>query len=61
MWSDICMTNGDNIAAELDAAADLLANVAKMIRAADRLGLHKYFTEAKQLRDDLLRQEKQLK
>ena len=61
MWADICMTNGDNIAAELDATADLLANAAKMIRSGDRLGLHKYFTEAKQLRDDLLSQEKKLK
>lgn len=61
MWADICMTNSDNIAAELDAAADLLANAAKMIRSGDRPGLHKYFTEAKQLRDDLLSQEKKLK
>ena len=61
MWADICMTNGDNIAAELDATADLLANAAKMIRSGDRPGLHKYFTEAKQLRDDLLSQEKKLK
>jgi len=61
MWSDICMTNGENIAAELDAAADLLTNVAKMIRSGDRPGLHNYFTEAKQLRDDLLSKETQLK
>lgn len=61
MWADICMTNGENIAAELDATVKLLGNVATMIRAGDRQGVHEYFTQAKQLRDALLTTEKELK
>ena len=61
MWADICMTNGENIAAELDATVKLLGNVATMIRAGDRQGVHDYFTQAKQLRDALLTTEKELK
>ena len=61
MWADICITNGENIAAELDATVKLLGNVATMIRAGDRQGVHEYFTQAKQLRDTLLNTEKQLK
>ena len=61
MWADICMTNGENIAAELDATVNLLGNVATMIRAGDRQGVHEYFTQAKQLRDALLTTEKELK
>lgn len=61
MWADICMTNGENIAAELDATVNLLGNVATMIRAGDRQGVHDYFTQAKQLRDALLTTEKELK
>ncbi len=61
MWADICMTNGENIAAELDATLNLMGNVATMIRAGDRQGVHEYFTQAKQLRDALLTTEKELK
>lgn len=61
MWADICITNGENIAAELDATVKLLGNMATMIRAGDRQGVHEYFTQAKQLRDALLNTEKQLK
>jgi prephenate dehydrogenase len=61
MWADICMTNSENIAAELDATVNLLGNVATMIRAGDRQGVHDYFTQAKQLRDALLTTEKELK
>lgn len=61
MWADICMTNSENIAAELDATVNLLGNVAAMIRAGDRQGVHDYFTQAKQLRDALLTTEKELK
>ena len=61
MWADICMTNGENIAAELDATVKLLGNVATMIRAGDRQGVHDYFTQAKQLRDALLTTEKELR
>lgn len=61
MWADICMTNGENIAAELDATVKLLGNVATMIRAGDRQGVHEYFTQAKQLRDALLTTEKELR
>ena len=61
MWADICMTNGGNIAAELDATIALLSDVAKRIRSGDRQAVHDYFTQAKQFRDALLTTEKQLK
>ena len=61
MWADICITNGENIAAELDATVKLLGNMATMIRAGDRQGVHEYFTQAKQLRDALLTTEKELR
>ena len=60
MWADICMTNGENIAAELDATIALLADVAKRIRTGDRQAVHEFFTQAKQMRDALLTTEKQL-
>jgi prephenate dehydrogenase len=61
MWADICMTNGENIAAELDATIALLADVAQRIRSGDRQAVHDYFTQAKQFRDALLTTEKELK
>jgi prephenate dehydrogenase len=58
MWSDICITNPENIAAGLDELSSVLAAVARMIRGGDREGLHDYFTESKQVRDALLSEEK---
>ena len=58
MWADICMTNPDNIAAEIDEMAGILTEVSRMIRTGDRNWLHTYFSEAKQLRNSLLSQEK---
>ena len=58
MWADICMTNAGNIAAELDSLGKVLSDVAVLIRAGDRENIHAFFREAKQLRDNVLQQEK---
>ncbi len=58
MWADICMTNPDNIANNLEELALVLSDVSRMIRSGDRSSIHDYFSEAKQLRDSLLAQEK---
>lgn len=58
MWADICMTNPDNIAAELDGMVGILNEVAQLIRTGDRDRVHAYFDEAKRLRNSLLSQEK---
>ena len=60
MWADICMTNDVNIAAELEALAGLLNDMAGRIRSGDRKTVHGYFREAKELRDGLLDQEKKI-
>jgi len=57
MWADICMTNGENIAIGLDELAGILAQTARQIRSGDREALHRYFGEAKRMRDQLLSQE----
>ena len=59
MWADICMTNPENIAAELEQMGRILAEAADMVKKADREGLHAFFREAKQLRDNVLLQEKE--
>jgi prephenate dehydrogenase len=61
MWADICMTNSSNIAAEIDEMAGILSEISDLIRAGDRGRLHAYFSEAKQLRNSLLSQEKPTK
>ena len=58
MWADICMTNPENIVAELDSLGKVLSDVASLIRAGDRENIHAFFREAKQLRDDVLQQDK---
>ena len=57
MWADICLTNPENIAAELDEMGKLLAEMAGMIRANNREGIHEFFREAKIMRDTVLLQE----
>lgn len=56
MWADICMTNPEYIAANLDELAEVLAGVAMLVRSGDRAAIHRYFAGAKQLRDSLLAQ-----
>lgn len=60
MWADICMTNPENIVAELESMAGLLQGVAQMIQAGDRSGIRTYFSQARALRDDLLTCEHEL-
>ena len=57
MWADICLTNPNNITAELAEMQKVLADLSEMIRAGNREGLHAFFREAKQLRDAVLLQE----
>jgi prephenate dehydrogenase len=57
MWADICMTNAANIALGLDELAGILTQTAQQIRNGDREALHRYFSEAKRMRDQLLSQE----
>ena len=58
MWADICLTNPENIAAEMDAMGKVFSDIAQRIRIGDREGIYTFFSEAKQLRDALLLQEK---
>ena len=58
MWADICLTNQENIAAELDETGRIFSAMARLIRDGDRNGIHSFFREAKQHRDELLQQEK---
>jgi len=57
MWADICMTNPENIVAGLNDMAAVLADVSRMIREGDRMGIHAYFSESKRLRDTLMSKE----
>ena len=57
MWADICMTNPENIVAGLNDMAAVLADVSRMIREGDRVGIHAYFSESKRLRDTLMSKE----
>ena len=57
MWADICMTNPENIVAGLNDMAAVLAEVSRMIREGDRMGIHAYFSESKRLRDTLMSKE----
>ena len=57
MWADICLTNPENIAVELDEMGKLLAEMAGMIRSGNREGIHEFFREAKIMRDTVLLQE----
>lgn len=58
MWADICLTNSENIATELDSLGKILSDMAVMIRAGDRENIHAFFREAKKMRDEFLQQEK---
>ena len=57
MWADICMTNPENIVAGLNDMTAVLADVSRMIREGDRMGIHAYFSESKRLRDTLMSKE----
>ena len=54
MWADICMTNAGPIADSLDKFSQIVSQVAEAVRQGDRGRIHKFFTSAKQRRDELL-------
>ena len=54
MWADICMTNGEAIAANLRDLQQILGEVIDSIERKDRQAVHDYFAASKQRRDSLL-------
>ena len=54
MWADICMTNGEAIAANLRELQQILDEVIDSIEHKDRQAVHDYFAASKQRRDSLL-------
>ena len=54
MWADICMTNGEAIAANLRQLQQILGEVIDAIERKDRQAVHDYFMASKQRRDSLL-------
>ncbi len=54
LWADIYLRNADEIAAEADAAADRLKEMAKAIRDGDRVALEHWQEQAAQQRRSLL-------
>ena len=54
MWADICMTNGEAIAANLRDLQDILGKVISAIDARDRQAVHDYFAKSKARRDEIL-------
>ncbi|MBR1581151.1 MAG: prephenate dehydrogenase/arogenate dehydrogenase family protein [Selenomonadaceae bacterium] len=54
MWADICMTNGEAIAANLRELQQILGEVIDSIEHKDRQAVHDYFAASKQRRDSLL-------
>ena len=60
MWADICMTNPQNIAQELEELSKILQKIAERIREGNRSEIWEYFVQAKILRDALLLREQNL-
>lgn len=54
LWADIYLRNADEIAAEAESAADLLREIAGVIRTGDRQALERWQTEAGERRRSLL-------
>lgn len=60
MWADICMTNQDAITNHLKLLQGILAEVIVAIESGDRQAVHDYFAEAKERRDSILEQTKNM-
>lgn len=54
MWADICMTNGEAIAHNLQQLQDILAEVQSAVEHHDRQFIHDFFTASKARRDSIL-------
>ena len=56
MWSDICMTNGEEITKSLLQLQTIIGKVVAAIEQKDRQQLHDFFSKAKARRDCLMNQ-----
>ena len=54
MWADICMTNSEEISANLHELQNILDEVIEAVETHDRQFIHDYFTESKTRRDEIL-------
>ena len=54
MWADICMTNGEAIANNLEELQDIITEVITAIKNGDRQAIHDYFAASKERRDFIL-------
>ena len=54
MWADICITNAESISKNLRDLQNILGEVIKSIDNKDRDALHKYFSNSKARRDEIL-------
>lgn len=54
MWADICMTNAENISADLRDLQKILGEVIDAIDNRDRQKVHDYFSQSKKRRDEIL-------
>ena len=53
MWSQICLTNKENILKLIDRYVEEIGNIRGLIESDDEAGLYKIFEEAKQYRDSI--------
>lgn len=54
IWTDICFANRDSLLKLLEGQQRQLEKIASLLRNSDSDGLYRYFSEAKQTRDDWL-------
>ena len=54
MWADICMTNAEEISANLRGLQKILGEVITAIDSKDRQFVHDYFAQSKERRDSIL-------
>lgn len=60
MWADICMTNQAAITNHLKLLQGIIAEVIVAIESGDRQAVHDYFADAKERRDSILEQTKNM-
>lgn len=54
MWSDICMTNDEEIKKHLREMQKIFEDVIQAIDKKDRAKIHEYFRQSKEIRDSIL-------
>jgi prephenate dehydrogenase len=57
MWRDICLANGDRIAADIDAFQQALSEVARRVRAGDAAALQRLLEAARGAREAWVRKQ----